>query len=344
MYEETGLFFSGFRMLFVGVAAIAFLISAAALITAIGADTALNPQSHTAIATFDTASSDSPNAVTAGTTILLNGAEQALITTGTILYGACRNITTATMQGGRLVAHASVAALRGIGDGMAIGARGVGHGALFLFRTASTILATVFQAPGRLTTALTHGQNVSTLIRPADAGAVPTIPAGTSATLLAHLSAQRQRQISQLITAQLAANQRLGGTIVAGDPHHGGYPAKWDTAAQDNTTDSWGMYNRECVSYAAWKVYQTYGDMPFWGGVGNANEWPGDARRAGIATGTTPCVHSVAISMRGYYGHAMWVEAVKGNMIYVSQYNYDLHGHYSEMWVNSAGLTYIYFQ
>jgi hypothetical protein len=38
------------------------------------------------------------------------------------------------------------------------------------------------------------------------------------------------------------------------------------------------------------------------------------------------------------------VEKVEGNMIYVSQYNYDLHGHYSEMWINGGNLTYIYFK
>jgi surface antigen len=104
------------------------------------------------------------------------------------------------------------------------------------------------------------------------------------------------------------------------------------------------MYNRECVSYAAWKVYQTYGNMPYWGGVGNANQWLADARNTGIPTGAAPKVHSVAISLHGYYGHAAWVEAVNGDMIYVSQYNYDLNGHYSEMWVKASNFTYIYFQ
>jgi surface antigen len=104
------------------------------------------------------------------------------------------------------------------------------------------------------------------------------------------------------------------------------------------------MFNRECVSYTAWKVYQTFGHMPYWGGVGNANQWPADARNYGIETGTVPRAHSVAISMGGAYGHAMWVEAVSGNTIYVSQYNYDLAGHYSEMSINGSGLIYIYFQ
>jgi peptidoglycan hydrolase CwlO-like protein/surface antigen len=151
-------------------------------------------------------------------------------------------------------------------------------------------------------------------------------------------------QISSLRAQQAAANARLGGRAIAGDPGHGGYPSNLDNAAQDSIIDPWGMYNRECVSYTAWKAYQTFGHMPYWGGVGNANQWPADARNYGIPTGTVPRVHSVAISMGGAYGHAMWVEAVSGNTIYVSQYNYDLAGHYSEMSINGSGLTYIYFQ
>ena len=150
-------------------------------------------------------------------------------------------------------------------------------------------------------------------------------------------------QIMTLRAQQAALNRQLGGVPVAGDPGHGGYPAVWNSAGQDTMVDSWGMYNRECVSYTAWKVYQTFSYMPYWGGSGNANQWPGDARAAGIPTGSTPRVHSVAIWNVGAFGHAMWVEAVSGNTIYVSQYNYDLQGHYSEMSINGSGLTYIYF-
>jgi peptidoglycan DL-endopeptidase CwlO len=149
--------------------------------------------------------------------------------------------------------------------------------------------------------------------------------------------------IVQLRVQQAAANRRLGGVPIAGDPGHGGYPAEWGNAPQDSLIDSWGMYNRECVSYTAWKVYQTFGYMPYWGGSGNANQWPGDAQAAGIPTGSVPRVHSVAISMAGGFGHAMWVEAVNGSTIYVSQMNYDLAGHYSEMSINGSGLIYIYF-
>ncbi len=150
-------------------------------------------------------------------------------------------------------------------------------------------------------------------------------------------------QIFALRAAQLAANRSLGGNVTSGDPGHGGYPAVWDNSPKDSMLDSWGMLNRECVSYTAWKVYQAYGYMPYWGGVGNANQWPSDARAAGIPTGSTPKVGSVAISMGGAFGHAMWVEAVNGSTIYVSQYNFYLDGHYSEMSVNGSNFTYIYF-
>lgn len=150
-------------------------------------------------------------------------------------------------------------------------------------------------------------------------------------------------QIASLRAQQAALNRQLGGVPSAGDPGHGGYPAIWNNSPQDSMFDNWGMFNRECVSYTAWKVYQTYGYMPYWGGVGNANQWPGDAQRAGIPIGTVPKVHSVAIWNVGAFGHAMWVEAVSGNTIYVSQYNYDYYGHYSEMSISASGLTYIYF-
>lgn len=150
--------------------------------------------------------------------------------------------------------------------------------------------------------------------------------------------------IADLRAQQAAANRRLGGSAEAGDPNHGGYPAYLDNAPQDSLIDPWGMYNRECVSYTAWKVYQAYGHMPYWGGHGNANQWPASAEADGIPIGSEPRVGSVAVSMSGYYGHVMWVEAVYSNgYIRVSQYNYDLAGHYSEMTISGNGLTYIYF-
>lgn len=153
----------------------------------------------------------------------------------------------------------------------------------------------------------------------------------------------QSQEIAKLRAQQRAANAALGGRVVAGDPGRGGYPAIWANAPQNAYVDSWGMYSRQCVSYTAWKVYQSGRHMPYWGGRGNANQWPANARAAGISVDGNPRVGDVAVSMAGYYGHVMYVEAVNGNQIYVSQYNYNMTGEYSEMWVSAAGLEFIHF-
>jgi surface antigen len=102
------------------------------------------------------------------------------------------------------------------------------------------------------------------------------------------------------------------------------------------------MYICECVSYTAWKVYQTYGYMPYWGGRGNANQWLNNARRAGYTVSSTPKPGTVGISLNGPYGHAVWVEYVSGDQVHVSQYNWT-RGEYSEMTVHKGMFQYIYF-
>jgi len=343
MQQQTDLFFYRFHLLFIGLLAAAIVVMTSVLVTAIGSHSVLDPRTSASTNALNMRVPDSSNAVTAGAYQLMNGGRRLLLTTGMVLYGACHSITTATTHTGVAVLRGSGMVVGGIGKGTIFVTRGIGNGVIFALRTVASGIMFTVRIPGRMVGSVASGHAVGSIIRPADTHTVPVITA-PSAAMLARMSAQERQEIADLQAAQIAANQRLDGTIVAGDPGHGGYPAAWDNAAQDSRLDSWGMYNRECVSYAAWKVYQTYGSMPYWGGVGNANEWPGDARRAGIPTGSTPRVHSVAISMRGYYGHAMWVEAVSGNMVYVSQYNYDLHGHYSEMWINGSSLTYIYFK
>ena len=172
------------------------------------------------------------------------------------------------------------------------------------------------------------------------------------------LSAQAEERKEELQRQQQAAIEAAiraaggGGTAVAGDPNKGGYPAN---LANSNyyapIVDPWGMYSRQCVSYTAWKVYQKNGYMPYWGGVGNANQWPGNARAAGIPVSTTPRAKSVGVIMAGQYGHVVWVESVNSNgTINISQYNYwnaggPGWGHYSEMYnVSPAAYDYyIYF-
>lgn len=154
-------------------------------------------------------------------------------------------------------------------------------------------------------------------------------------------------KISQLRAQQAAENAKLfkGVRVIAGSNGRDTYPTNWRNAPQDSLLDNWGMYNRECVSYVAWKVYESGRFMPYWGGRGNANQWDDNARSAGIPVDSTPRAGSAAVSNSGYYGHIMWVESVNPNgTINVSQYNWGLDGRYSEAYnLSPAGLVFIHF-
>lgn len=154
--------------------------------------------------------------------------------------------------------------------------------------------------------------------------------------------AANKQKISSLQAQQAAENAKynIGGAGAVGS---NGYP--WDNVPFPNAlSDPWGMYKRQCVSYAAWKVASTGRYMPYWGGRGNAKLWDDNARGAGIPTGTAPRVGSVAVSNAGAYGHVMYVEVVHGDgTITVSQYNAGWDGRYSVARRSASGLVYIYF-
>lgn len=157
---------------------------------------------------------------------------------------------------------------------------------------------------------------------------------------------QNNSAITQLRALQAAENARLytSGSAPKGSQGGGGYPAAWANAPMDSLVDSWGMYNRECVSYTAWKVASTGRYMPYWGGRGNAKQWPDNARAAGIPVDSNPKPGDVAISTRGTYGHSMYVEAVNGDgTVTVSQYNAAWDGNFSTAKVYAAGLQFIHF-
>ncbi len=144
--------------------------------------------------------------------------------------------------------------------------------------------------------------------------------------------------------AALAARFRNSNGFASGGACGGGYPAIYCNAEQDSLVDRWGMYNRECVSYTAFKVWQSGRNMPYWGGVGNAKQWPGNAQSRGIPVDGNPKPGDVAISMAGPYGHSMYVESVSGGNVHVSQYNFSNNGQYSEMTIPASGLYFIHFR
>ena len=157
------------------------------------------------------------------------------------------------------------------------------------------------------------------------------------------LVGQKNNEISNLRAQQRAANSRFipgGGGPACG----GGYPGVYCNAPMDSIVDMWGMYNRECVSYAAFKVQQSGRYMPYWGGRGNANQWDDNARASGIPVDSTPRVGDVAVWNVGYYGHVMYVEGVHGDgTISISQYNADWNGTYSTNRISASGLQFIHF-
>lgn len=158
-------------------------------------------------------------------------------------------------------------------------------------------------------------------------------------------------QINNLRSQQRAANLKWGGNVSYGPACGGGYsgPFNWCNAPLDAYVDNWGMYTRECVSYTAFKVWQSGRHMPYWGGRGNANQWDDNARAAGIPVDSNPESGDVAVWPVGYYGHVMYVEAVRGNGdIYISEYNFDWTGRYSERTISkstwqSQGFQFIHF-
>lgn len=162
---------------------------------------------------------------------------------------------------------------------------------------------------------------------------------------------QSNSQISNLREQQRQANLRWGGNVAYGPACGGGYsgPWNWCNAPLDAYVDNWGMYTRECVSYTAFKVWQSGRHMPYWGGRGNANQWDDNAYADGIPIDSNPRAGDVAVSNAGYYGHVMYVEAVRPNGdIYISEYNFDWTGRYSERTITksvwqSQGFKFIHF-
>ncbi|QQS19875.1 CHAP domain-containing protein [Candidatus Saccharibacteria bacterium] len=332
MEQNVNLRYYVHRYLFTGLVLIASVILISLLISTTGAHTVLDRRSPSYAAATSINTYDSPNAVSTGAYNMVYYAKVITISIGSAMFDISQSVNALTVQTGKNIAHFGLVTTQNIWNGTRWVVGRIGNG-----------ISSTLSIPGKLIGTGGRGGVVSALVKPSGEAPVLVIDSKTSAAVLDNLKAQQRQEIAKLLADQLVANRGITGVELSGDPSHGGYPSKWENAVQDSLIDNWGMYNRECVSYAAWKVFQTYGHMPYWGGVGNANQWLRNAKNAGIPTGSTPKVGSVAISMSGYYGHAMWVEAVRDNMIYISQYNYDLNGHYSEMWVDGNKFSYIYF-
>ncbi len=117
-----------------------------------------------------------------------------------------------------------------------------------------------------------------------------------------------------------------------------GGPGGWYSygGANGQGGDGRGYGCRQCASYAAWKVAAVTGRYYTWG---NGGDFARNAIAAGYENlGNSPQPGSLAV-MWGNPGHVAWVEAVNGNQILVSQYNWQINGQYglySEMWLDKS--------
>lgn len=126
----------------------------------------------------------------------------------------------------------------------------------------------------------------------------------------------------------------------------GGYPY---CGRQGSYTDPWNMYNRECVSWAAWRVTHGYGKViPGYPrnsgkGHGNAVNWPIYSGGRVVNNPQPGDVAIIGTNIIPVTGHAMVVESVGSDgWVTVSQYNWT-PGIYSKMKIRGTAITYLRF-
>ncbi|USN96350.1 MAG: hypothetical protein H6797_04720 [Candidatus Nomurabacteria bacterium] len=135
-----------------------------------------------------------------------------------------------------------------------------------------------------------------------------------------------------------SGNQGCGGG--------GGYPY---CGGQDTYADPWGLYNRECVSYVAWALSARFHKyVGNFNGQGNAGQWTYSAPAYSGAFQVGSPQPGDAVILPATYpfspiGHAMIVESVSGDNVFVSQYNFYGTGEYSTMWIKNSGVIFLRF-
>ncbi len=173
-------------------------------------------------------------------------------------------------------------------------------------------------------------------------------------------------KISDLKRQQVLENIKLfGGGSQPGIPGGGGYPwgnaycvhtgnvggacYNYDWYFNGRAWDPWAYGWRNCTSWVAYKLAAD-GKTGF-SGLGNAAQWPGNAsaRGFGVSYGSGARPGDAAVNPNGYYGHVMYVEAVNGNQVIVSDYNRLGDGLYrgpdggNAAVINQSNLVFIHF-
>lgn len=112
------------------------------------------------------------------------------------------------------------------------------------------------------------------------------------------------------------------------------YPEPYRSARKDSMIDPSTCYNRECVSYCAWKICEVVGNWPPRTGAMSAKYWVDRLPSWGYKKVAAPVSGGkyVGVVTGGQYGHVVWFEFDNT----ISEYNYHDDGNYSVRAVNLA--------
>lgn len=121
------------------------------------------------------------------------------------------------------------------------------------------------------------------------------------------------------------------------------YIEPYRSAPQDTIFDPSGCYNRECVSYTAWKIAELTGKWLIKYASMNAKNWVQRLAENGYTKIVAQPVSGgkyVGVSEAGTYGHVVWYE--DGDII--SEYNYVVRGGFSVRQINLAAYIWVEIQ
>ena len=122
------------------------------------------------------------------------------------------------------------------------------------------------------------------------------------------------------------------------------YPDSYGNVKKDGTIDGWRFYNRECVSFVAWRLnsangidFNNFMDGEHWG---NAKNWGSTAKSLGYRVDMEPEVGAIAWwASDSPQGHVAWVAEVDGDQVTIEEYNYDNRGNYNVRTINADDVS-----
>lgn len=125
------------------------------------------------------------------------------------------------------------------------------------------------------------------------------------------------------------------------------YPDKWRNATPDSMADTWNYYNRECVSFCAWRLSKSGVSPTLFSSLGNASNW--GLKRSQYVT-KTPHVGDVAWFSPGWggaggAGHVAMVTKIDGNNVNLDEYNWENLHNFHQRTVSISSVTgFIHFK